>query len=819
MATIQGVYIALFGRPADPTGLAYFNSVTDNGANLDAIGDLAGTAEYQDRFAGMTNAQIVNSIYQSLFGRDAELAGLTFFVNGLEDGTYNINNIAIAILDGAQGSDADILANKEAAANKFTAAIDTSEEFLAYQGYDAAAAGRAFLADVTADPDTIPTDAEVDAALQALVDTQEPGSTISLTVDIDAPGVSGPGVDTTGSIGDDTYLANSRTLNPGDVINGGDGNDTIELSLGGNAILADDLNDSLTTSNVETVQVTAVPSLFGLLPIQLDMLEAIGVTTLRNFNSSTNLFVTEVQNNLAIEVSNVDGWDFGVEFDDNALGSDNAVLDVSLTDSDVGLGLYTNGDDSVDTLNLTVEQDNFVTLDLSDDTEDEFTTLVASGGGYLDIIDDDAEFENVTTVDFSALAGGSFLDLGTNEADVTYTGGAGIDFVGFGDGEFNGDDTVDGGGGSDFLGVDLDDADEIDGDNITNFENVILGGDLDADVTVEDVEDLDLESISIAGFSNGGDLTLEEVDGVVINYLGDRFDAQFDYGGTSYNDFGGTINFEDSDDVTFVVGLDPDGDGQPLTGLEFFADKWEVGFLDEEDAYFEVDEFGLNGVETIDLTLNGDFRVGNARIDAGFEDILETFTITGESDFILDGGTDAFDGLTFELTGLTGGFSNSGVGPSGSQEFIIGDLGSADNAFTNDASTGFGGVEDEFNDYDFDSALPGGDAGTELGSVFALGGAAGAGDDARDIIEFTTDGFGNIAIEGFGLDTDAGEGDVLDMSALGINPGADITYTDAADGLLLTSGEFSGTILLVGLVFNDLTTAYGAGSENTIFGA
>ncbi len=47
MATIQGVYMALFGRPADPLGLAFFNSATNNGANLTAIGDLAATAEYQ----------------------------------------------------------------------------------------------------------------------------------------------------------------------------------------------------------------------------------------------------------------------------------------------------------------------------------------------------------------------------------------------------------------------------------------------------------------------------------------------------------------------------------------------------------------------------------------------------------------------------------------------------------------------------------------------------------------------------------------------------------------------------------------------------
>ncbi len=62
MATIQGVYVALFGRPADPTGLAYFNSVTKNGADLNGIGDLTTTAEYQARFAGQSNTQIVTAI-------------------------------------------------------------------------------------------------------------------------------------------------------------------------------------------------------------------------------------------------------------------------------------------------------------------------------------------------------------------------------------------------------------------------------------------------------------------------------------------------------------------------------------------------------------------------------------------------------------------------------------------------------------------------------------------------------------------------------------------------------------------------------------
>ncbi len=102
MATIQGVYLALFGRPADPLGLAFFNSATSNGADLRAIGPLQSSAEYQTRFAGQSNVQIINSIYQSLFNRAADLPGLTFFSNALANGTLTINNIAIAILDGAR---------------------------------------------------------------------------------------------------------------------------------------------------------------------------------------------------------------------------------------------------------------------------------------------------------------------------------------------------------------------------------------------------------------------------------------------------------------------------------------------------------------------------------------------------------------------------------------------------------------------------------------------------------------------------------------------------------------------------------------------
>ncbi len=177
MASIQGIYVALFGRPADPSGLAYFNGVTKNGADLRGIGDLTKTSEYQSRFTGMSNEQVVNSIYKSLFGRDGEKTGIDFFLAKLASGELTINNIAIAILDGAQGDDLVTVKAKIDAANIFTSHLDLQLEIDAYRGNTAAQIGRDFITAVTkTDPGT---GEEADAAILKLLQNQgqAPGGT------------------------------------------------------------------------------------------------------------------------------------------------------------------------------------------------------------------------------------------------------------------------------------------------------------------------------------------------------------------------------------------------------------------------------------------------------------------------------------------------------------------------------------------------------------------------------------------------------------------------------------------------------------------
>lgn len=174
MASIQGIYLALFGRPADPAGLAYWTAQSKNGADLSKVIDtMTKLPEATARFSGLTDAALVTNIYLALFDRVPDAAGLAFFTEQLKSGKQTIGSLAINILDGASGNDLLLVQNREKAANVFTASIDTPAEIAAYSGATAAEFGRTFVKTVTTDPNSIPTADKV----QASINTGLPGAT------------------------------------------------------------------------------------------------------------------------------------------------------------------------------------------------------------------------------------------------------------------------------------------------------------------------------------------------------------------------------------------------------------------------------------------------------------------------------------------------------------------------------------------------------------------------------------------------------------------------------------------------------------------
>ena len=123
---VMGAYLAFYGRPADAEGLEYWsNRLVEEGGNVDSIIVAFGNSqEYNSRFGSYDDSELVANIYQQLFGRQPEKAGLDYYVGQLDTGSMNLQKISLAILDGVKGSDATTVNNKLAFSKIY--AVDNS---------------------------------------------------------------------------------------------------------------------------------------------------------------------------------------------------------------------------------------------------------------------------------------------------------------------------------------------------------------------------------------------------------------------------------------------------------------------------------------------------------------------------------------------------------------------------------------------------------------------------------------------------------------------------------------------------------------------
>ncbi len=253
---VQRLYVAYFNRPADPASLSVYEGLLPSDsvatqAELQALAEqyFSPSAEYTARYAGMSNSQIINTMYQNLFGRDAEPAGLLSWTGKLNTGAETFASIALQLSYSAQGTDADSIAAKISAANAFTTEVaSTSANIIGFSGNDAAASARSWLATVTDAASGTTAEAGVAAAVTSAVaagneTTPDAAQSIVLTTATNNS--------TTGS-GDDTFSSTPATLTTGDTLDGGAGTDTLTVAADLTAAAA---VGGFTLSNIETVQV------------------------------------------------------------------------------------------------------------------------------------------------------------------------------------------------------------------------------------------------------------------------------------------------------------------------------------------------------------------------------------------------------------------------------------------------------------------------------------------------------------------------------------------------------------------------------------
>jgi hypothetical protein len=133
---VQKLYVAYFSRPADPAGLDFWakNLATNPNGYQEIAQAFSTSAEYQATYGGMNNRAVVAEVYENLFGRAGEAAGIDFWANALNTGALNIGNVVTGVAAGAQGDDRVAFNAKVGVSTQFTNRIDTAAEMAAYTG-------------------------------------------------------------------------------------------------------------------------------------------------------------------------------------------------------------------------------------------------------------------------------------------------------------------------------------------------------------------------------------------------------------------------------------------------------------------------------------------------------------------------------------------------------------------------------------------------------------------------------------------------------------------------------------------------------------
>lgn len=150
---VQEMYVAYYGRPADPGGLAYWSKrIADSGGRLDdIIQEFGSSVEADARFKSLGTEGAVTALYRQLFNRDPDSGGFDFYVNGIKTGQFTLVTVSANIFYGAPSGTADkqMLDNKVSVANQFTETLRQNSTLAEdYSGNQAASVARDFLANI-----------------------------------------------------------------------------------------------------------------------------------------------------------------------------------------------------------------------------------------------------------------------------------------------------------------------------------------------------------------------------------------------------------------------------------------------------------------------------------------------------------------------------------------------------------------------------------------------------------------------------------------------------------------------------------------------
>ncbi|MBS5841707.1 MAG: DUF4214 domain-containing protein [Pseudomonas sp.] len=123
-AQIQQLYVAYLGRAADKAGLDYWSEQLNAAKPVLTLESLRANfvneqPEYVNAYAGLSRSDTAVKIYNNLFGRAPDAAGLAYWTTG-GGATVNADQLLTAFVAGAGATDAKIIANKVLVSEVYT---------------------------------------------------------------------------------------------------------------------------------------------------------------------------------------------------------------------------------------------------------------------------------------------------------------------------------------------------------------------------------------------------------------------------------------------------------------------------------------------------------------------------------------------------------------------------------------------------------------------------------------------------------------------------------------------------------------------------
>jgi len=293
---VQKIYVAYYGRPADPAGLQYWaGQLAANGGNLTSIINAFGnSSESTALYAGASDSAKVTAIYQQLFNRAPDSAGLAFYTGELTAGRMTAASIALNVANGASGTDLTFLNNKVTVGTAFTDALTVdSAAAVAYTGTTAITAARSLITGVTTSAATTNVASTITSIKSGGGATA--GQTFTLTTDDDT---------FTGTIGNDTFVATSATLSTGDRITDVSSTDSDVMNVSASADLTG--TAAMDVTNVETINISWTG--YSKADISLDNVDGAEVVVTATKSAFVgNVTVTDAGSNNITTGASVDG--------------------------------------------------------------------------------------------------------------------------------------------------------------------------------------------------------------------------------------------------------------------------------------------------------------------------------------------------------------------------------------------------------------------------------------------------------------------------------------------------------------------------------